>query len=169
MEACVDVPTFLECCRACGNYESVWSCPPYTFDPEDYWKRYRTLQLFGIKICFPASMTERVYEKAELDKLVDEVLWAERSKLTAELFEREKQYPGSVSLSAGSCRSCLPGRCTRPEGKPCRQPEQLRYSIESLGGNVGLTVTRYLKQKLLWMTEGRLPEHFILVCGLLLP
>lgn len=169
MEACVDVPTFLECCKACGNYDKVWSCPSYDFDPEDYWRRYRTLQLIGTKICFPEEMTKRSYTKEELDEIVERVLWKERGSLTEELMGLEAQFPGSVSLSAGSCMNCRPGTCTRLEGKPCRFPEKMRYSIESIGGNVGLTVTKYLKQKLLWMEEGKLPEHFILVCGLLLP
>lgn len=169
MEACVDVPTFLACCRKCGNYDKVWSCPPYDFNPEDYWRRYKTLQLTGIKICFPAEMTEREYTKAELDEIIESVLWEERRKLTDELMELEEKFPGSVSLSAGSCMNCSPGTCTRPEGRECRFPEKMRYSIESIGGNVGLTVTKYLKQKLLWMEDGKLPEHFILVCGLLQP
>ena len=50
---------------------------------------------------------------------------------------------------------------------PCRYPETMRYSIESLGGNVGLTIEKLMGLKLEWMEEGRLPHHFILVCGLL--
>ena len=57
--------------------------------------------------------------------------------------------------------------CTRQKGLPCVRPESMRYSIESLGGNVGLTITRYLHQELLWMEEGKLPDYFILVAGLL--
>lgn len=167
MEACVDVPTFLECCKQCGNYEKVWSCPSYDFNPEDYWRKYDNLHLIGVKICFPSEMTEKIYEKEELNTLVQETLWKEKEKLAVELAEMEKENPGSVSLSAGSCMNCRPGTCTRLTGEPCRFPDKMRYSIESIGGNVGLTVTKYLKQELLWMEEGRLPEHFILVCGLL--
>ena len=36
----VDVPRFLECCRACHNYSSKWSCPPYDFDPLSLWGTY---------------------------------------------------------------------------------------------------------------------------------
>lgn len=165
VEACVDVPTFLECCKQCGNYEKVWSCPSYDFNPEDYWRKYRNFHLIGVKIRFPAEMTEKTYEKEELDTLIRETLWAEKEKLSRELMEMEEKHPGSVSLSAGSCMNCE--RCTRLTGEPCRFPDKMRYSIESIGGNVGLTVTKYLKQELLWMEEGRLPEHFILVCGLL--
>ena len=27
----VDVPAFLEACKACPNYGRIWSCPPYDF------------------------------------------------------------------------------------------------------------------------------------------
>ena len=45
----------------------------------------------------------------------------------------------------------------------------MRYSVESLGGNVGLTVQKLLHLHLEWIEENRLPHHFILVNGLLLP
>ena len=54
-------------------------------------------------------------------------------------------------------------------GKPCRFQDKMRYSIESLGGNVGKTVTKYLKQELQWVEEGKLPEYFMLIYGLLIP
>ena len=43
MEQYVNVAEFLECCKACPNYDKVWSCPSYDFNPEDYWKKYNTL------------------------------------------------------------------------------------------------------------------------------
>ena len=33
----VDVETFQACCKACPHYNTVWSCPPYDFNPLDYW------------------------------------------------------------------------------------------------------------------------------------
>ena len=45
----------------------------------------------------------------------------------------------------------------------------MRYSIESLGGNVGLTIEKLMGIQLEWMEEGKLPHHFVLVCGLLIP
>ena len=43
----------------------------------------------------------------------------------------------------------------------------MRYSIESIGGNVGLTLGKLMGIELEWMEEGRLPHYFVLVCGLL--
>ena len=90
-----------------------------------------------------------------------------KEKITAELFEMENTNPGSVSLSAGSCSLCGKGNCTRPSGAPCRYPDKMRYSIESLGGNVGKTVHDLLGIQLEWIEEGKVPSYFVLVGGLL--
>lgn len=168
LERFVDIPTFLPACQKCRNYEKVWSCPPYDFDVESYWKQFQTFDLLAVKIVFDEEYRKRTYEPQELRKLTEAVFKKEKQKLTDELLEREKQYPGSVSLSAGSCSQCG-AVCPRAEGKPCLFPETMRYSIESLGGNVGLTIEKLMGLRLEWMEEDRLPSHFILVCGLLRP
>ena len=43
----------------------------------------------------------------------------------------------------------------------------MRYSIESLGGNVGLTVSKLMGIELEWMEEGKIPSYFVLAGGLL--
>ena len=47
VENYVDVPTFLEACKACPNYDRVWACPSYDFDVLKYWKQYQTFQLLA--------------------------------------------------------------------------------------------------------------------------
>lgn len=164
----VDVPTFLEACKACPNYNRIWSCPPYAFDVMEYWKRFRTLKLLAVKIMFDKALTEKTYTKEEMDAVIHQVIPVEKQKLTDRLLAMEKEYPGSISLSAGSCGMCENG-CTRPWGAPCRYPQGMRYSIEALGGNVGLTIEKLLGIHLEWIEENHLPNHFVLVCGLLLP
>lgn len=167
LEKFVDVPTFLAACQKCPNYENVWSCPPYDFDVISYWKKYRTFRLTASKIAFHQAALDRTYTKEEMDQILKDVLYKEKQSLTDELYEQEKLFPGSISLSAGSCQRCTD--CTRPKKEPCKMPHKLRYSIESLGGNVGLTAEKLLGLSLEWMEENRLPHHFVLVCGLLLP
>ena len=75
----------------------------------------------------------------------------------------------SVSLSAGSCTICGVGNCTRPSGAPCRHAGKIRYSIESLGGNVGLTCRKLMGLQLEWIEDGKVPSYFVLCAGLLWP
>jgi len=164
----VDVPAFLEACKACPNYGRIWSCPPYDFQVSDYWKKYQSLKLLAVKITFDEESTARTYSQEELNRILNDTLFAQKQHLSALLFEEEKKFPGSISLSAGSCQSCKKG-CTRPEGTPCISPKTLRYSLESLGANVGLTIEKLMGLELEWMEEGKLPSHFVLVSGLLLP
>lgn len=168
LEACVDTEEFLAHCRECTNYGQVWSCPPYDFSAEEYWKNYKTLLLYGKKIIFCGEMLDKKYTQQEIDKVLTEILTQEKEKMTDELYMMENAYEGSVSLSAGSCTKCCKEGCTRKQGDRCRYIKDLRYSIESLGGNVGLTIRKYLREELLWMEENKFPEYFILIGGLLL-
>lgn len=165
LEGYVDIPTFLEACTRCPNYGKVWSCPPYDFDVDSYWKNYQKLHLLASKIVFDEELLSRTWTQEEQTELLNRVLPVEKQKLTEELLKAEQEYPGSISLSAGSCQSCK--TCTRPSQMPCCHPDTMRYSIESLGGNVGLTLQKLMGLKLEWMEEGKLPHHFVLVCGLL--
>lgn len=162
----VDVDTFLECCKACPNYEHVWSCPPYDFDVLDYWNNYTTLELTAVKIVFDGEYAGKAFPEKELREIMDASLKTVKQELSEELYDREQKTPGSVSLSAGSCLLCR-GNCGRRENEPCRFPDRMRYSIESLGGNVGLTLSKLMGIELEWMEEGKLPHYFVLVCGLL--
>lgn len=164
----VDVETFLNACKACPNFDKVWSCPSYDFDVLSYWKQYQTLLLTARKITFSKDALSMTFPPEEVNEIINQVVLPEKQKLTDMLMNEEKKYPGSISLSAGSCNLCKNG-CAKPLGQPCRFPDQMRYSIESLGGNVGLTIEKLMGIQLEWMEEGKLPHHFVLVCGLLIP
>ena len=155
----VNVEEFLECCKKCPNYEAIWACPSYDFNPEDYWKQYDELVVVANKIVFgPNVDIPRSYE----------IMLQVKADMSRELMEREKEFPESVSLSAGSCDLCKEEGCTRKEGKPCRYPDKLRYSIESLGGDVGRTVSKLMGYELEWVEEGKVPSYYVLVGGLLI-
>lgn len=166
LEGYVDVDTFLECCRACPNYDGKWSCPSYDFDVIEYWKKYQTLDLTAVKIIFDGEYAGKEFPEEEIQRITDVSVMEMKRELSKELLLREEEVPGSVSLSAGSCILCKDG-CSRKEGKPCRFPDKMRYSIESLGGNVGLTISKLMGIELEWIEAGKLPHHFVLVCGLL--
>lgn len=158
IEGYVCVDEFLEMCKACENYNRKWSCPSYDFDPvEDYWKTFEQLYIVGKKMILEEE------DKENWQALMKEV----KAELTRELAEKEKDYPGSQALSAGSCQVCGEDNCTRKTGEPCRFPDKMRYSVESLGGNVGLTCSKLLGIRLQWIEEGQIPDYFVLVGGLL--
>lgn len=162
----VDVETFLEKCKECPNYKKIWSCPPFEFDVREYWNKYRKLKLYGIKIIFDKELRERTLSLEEQDRVLKDVVSVEKKKLSEFLWKKEEERPQSVSLSAGACSTC--GEiCPRSFGEKCAYPKKMRYSIEALGGNVGLTVSRLFNIELKWMEEGKLPEYFVLVSGLL--
>ena len=152
----VDVGGFLECCKVCPNYNNVWSCPPYVFDPMDYWNSFERILVAGYQIIFQGEQTQET---------MTETLWDVKQKLAEELYELEKEFPGSQSLSAGTCQICK--SCSKQEGAPCRFPDKMRYSIESIGGNVGKTISSLCGIEIEWIEDGKLPEHFVLVGGLL--
>lgn len=154
----VNVEEFLGYCKNCKNYEKVWSCPSYDFNPEDYWKEYDELLVVARKIIFDEDVDiPRSYE----------IMLEVKQDMSRELYEMEKEYPGSVSLSAGSCNLCEKDGCTRLEGEPCRHPDLMRYSIESIGGDVGRTVSKLMGYELEWIEEGKVPSYYVLVGGLL--
>ena len=159
----VDVPRFLECCRACPNYASKWSCPPYDFDPLDLWAQFREFWIFGVKISFGGDGAD--YSAPEMNEEVRAVFLEEKGKLLNRALSLEKECPGSLGLSAGSCVICA--ECAKKSGAPCRRPELMRYSIESLGGDVCATAENLLGTSIKWASEGRAPEYLILAGGLL--
>lgn len=75
------------------------------------------------------------------------------SSLMDELLSLEKECPGSVCLSAGNAG--------------VSQKERMRYSIESLGGNVDKLCRELLGVSLEWGKDGMLPDQITLVAGLL--
>lgn len=159
VEKFVNVDEFLEYCKECSCYGNVWSCPPFDFEPvEGYWKKYNDFLVYGYKINFEEEVTRK-----ESERIMERV----KAIVTKELFDMEKENPGAISLSAGNCSVCGHGGCSRPEGKPCRFARDMRYSIESIGGNVGKTAHELLGCELEWIEEGKLPSHFVLIGGLL--
>ncbi len=163
----VDIPKFYACCQACPNFGRRWSCPPFSFRPEELWRSYETIALHGRKLRTPPELLAQSFPPEQLQAQYESLLRPVRQELDQCLLALEGQTPGSLALFAGSCASCQ--TCTRQQGAPCRHPEPLRYSIEALGGDVSRTISQGLGERLLWAEAGKLPPHFILLGGLLLP
>lgn len=151
----VDVEKFLGFCKECSNYEINWGCPPFDFDVEKFWGKYKTLHLYA----------RFLISKDKDGKALIEGLFAEKEKFAIELLAKEKAVSGSMALSCGSCKVCE--ICNRIEGKPCLHPEYMRYSIEALGGDVAKTAERLFGKPILWVKDGIAPEYLMLIGGVL--
>ncbi len=162
----VDVAKFLDCCKLCPNYGKVWSCPPYSFDPQSIWMSYDCLALCCRKVEFTDEARAVSYPQEELGVISKQLMQKEQDALLEKFMDLERQHRGSMALAAGSCAACAPLSCSRLEGKPCRQPDKIRYSLESLGADVGKIVEEQFGLKMLWAENGHLPEYFLLVGGL---
>lgn len=160
LEKYVDVPKYLGFCAECPNYGRWWSCPPYDFDPMEIWGSYDRLELLAWRI---EPRTEEDLALAAKDPQA--FLLPYYQGLVAELKAREAETPGALRLNPGKCRLCAV--CARERGEPCRHREEMRYSIESLGGAVGDLTREVLGLPLKWSVDGRPPEYYTLVGGLL--
>ena len=140
LEKYVDVEKFLGYCAACPRCGQTWSCPPYDFDPAAVWPQYAAVTLYAVQV-FPES------EEAKTAALADPEMFLRpyRRAFDALLEERERETRGSLRLDA----------------------EKLRYSLESLGANVGALAADKLGAPLQWGTKDAPPEYFVLVGAVL--
>lgn len=156
VENYVDVPKFLTCCQACPSCGQIWSCPPYDFEPATVWASYSHIRLLA-RFLVPG-------ENRDGQALID-ALEREKQDFHRELMALESATPGSLALSCGSCDICE--TCARKSGRPCVHPEQMRCSIESLGGDVCKTAQDFFHRPILWVQDGTAPDYLMLVGALL--
>lgn len=164
-EGFVDVPLFAACCEKCPGYGKKWACPPYDFDPGEIFFRYSSILLFARKVVLTEEERGEGASGAELKARYDAILRPVKDALLSDLLALEAATPGSLALGAGGCDIC--GECTRAYGKACVHPEKMRFSVESLGGNVLKALEVFFGEKAEWAENGRLPEKFILLGALL--
>jgi len=120
---------FLEKCQLnyCGRYNKSWSCPPAIGDVSTIQKNLLTYS-HGVLFQMMFSL-EDPYDVEGMN-YGREVMMKETFALNR--FLEQGQYQFKI-LSAGSCSLCE--NCTYPH-LPCRHPEQLLISMESLGIDV---------------------------------
>lgn len=149
-------------CRGCPYYGQFWTCPPYDFAAADYWAGYSEIVLYGRQFHFAPELLERSFPPEELTARTRALLARHGLQVTQLLSAR---YPGAAILTTGGCSLC--DSCTRPGGLPCRHPETIGYSLESLGCDVGAAARGELGWELLWAEPGRLPRYLTLLCAAL--
>lgn len=163
-----DVERFAAFCAQCPSHGNSWGCPPFSFNPVTMSDGFKTVTLMGATIAFD-DMTIAACRgaKAKSRQVATQAMKEVWSTLLPELMERESQLPGSRCFTF-RCSLCPEG-CTRPEGKPCRHPDMLRYSLESVGFDVSAAAHDLLSVDLEWSDDGSLSKHITLVTALMCP
>ena len=131
VERYVDTDHYDAGCRGCDNYGQVWVCPPYDFSVSGYWSGFREVRLRGVQLRFSPEEQARSYHPEELAERLRQLFSRTARQMILRLRE---EYPRSDILTVGGCHLCE--HCTRPEGRPCRYPEGIGYTLESLGCDV---------------------------------
>ena len=158
---------FIVFCQACSRYGACWACPPHGFDADEYLSGYRTALIIGTRIIPEPSARAECATPEQGRQAGQRMIVEVRRTLDARLLELERKYPGSRAFYAGTCHLCPEGTCARSEGRPCRYPDRIRPSLESLGFDIGKTASELLGIELKWSEPGSsgLPEYFTLVSG----
>lgn len=152
-------------CKECRNYGKTWSCPPYDFSIVEYLKEYKYIYVTGIKIIFDEDTLNEINTPEKINNYTTETLFVVKNRLMDVMLQMEKLYPQSRALSAGGCKICED--CSRKSNIECQHPDLMRYSLESLGFDVGGISSKLLDFELKWATATRLPDYFSLITGLM--
>ena len=159
-----DREKYMAYCRECPRYDTVWSCPPLSFDVDEYLAGFSLVNI----LCARIILSDRVIAEADTPEKIKTVGWEILSEVKSDLEEKlrqmEKCIPGSVSLSSGGCNLCK--ECSRRDGQPCRQPEKMRYSLDAFGFDLSAITKDMFDIDILWCKE-RLPDYFTLIHGIL--
>lgn len=139
-----------------------WNYPPFDFDADEIWNSYNKLKIIAFKIDFSAEELEHTFSDKELEFVLKRFERL-KVKLMNDIYAQESE--DALGLYLGKCNLCM--RCTREFGAPCKMPFKMRYSIESLGGEVDRAIEELLGYKILYAHDGKLPEYLIFVGGLL--
>lgn len=150
-------------CKECSKYENVWSCPPYDFSTENYLNQFENVFIIGTKIIFDEEVLSKTYSKEEINDISLETVINVRKKVYDKLIKLEEIYPTGKIINSGNCTIC--NNCSRINKIKCIHEQDLRYSLESLGFDVGKVTNEILNIELKWPTQTRLPEYLTLASG----
>ncbi len=144
-------------CRGCEKHGRFWSCPPFTASPLRGFPEWT----HAVIVCRQTPIGPGTTR----EQLVERFL-AERVSFAGQMRRLETCFPQVTALVAGHCSGCT--ECTRSEGKPCRAPERLRYSLEAVGFDVTGLAEGLAGVKIHWSKSG-VPDYLTTVGALLCP
>lgn len=145
-------------CRSCPNYGRIWSCPPLFFDPVSYLEKFGYVLLIVEKIYPEAEKVNSPETLSDLFQVSRRLFGDSLISLTKNTFSTEKELE---VLIAGNCYFC--NVCQREKDLPCKHPEELKYSLESIGFLVGDITKEIMGIQLQWLGDGEKPEFLLMV------
>lgn len=155
-------------CYECPSFNKNWSCPDYDFEEKEWLNRYRYVYLIGKEYHIPREDRQKVIGVAKVGDYALRAMKVLKVSAFKDLIALEKKVPNSMALMPGNCIVCEiteDQKCTKELGdEPCRHPEVLRFSLESLGFDVDSIMKFEIGLYLQWPKEGRLPEK---LCGVM--
>lgn len=141
----------IACKEGCSNYGNKWSCPPYSKAFLDIEKKYSKAFL----LCFSTEMN--YYSDVKNMYLAVKAANVTLKTLIERCARSIEEYTNGYSLLSGSCRLCKPCQCKNKH--PCKHPDKMRYSMEATGLNVQKVCFDFLKHRLLWYKNKKLPQY----------
>ena len=139
------------CEEGCPNYENKWSCPPYAKSFLSIRKKYSKAFL----LCFSTEMN--YYSDVKNMYLAVKAANVTLKTLIERCARSIEEGTNGYSLLSGSCRLCKPCQCKNKQ--PCKHPDKMRYSMEATGLNVQKVCFDFLKHRLLWYENKKLPQY----------
>lgn len=159
-----DIGRIRQYCLECPGYGKSWGCPPFDFDPAMVTDGFETVKVMGTIIEFDDQTRAACKTPQQAIAVGRQAMGEVWQTLLPRLYEMEQELPGSRCFTF-RCVLCPEG-CTRPQGLPCRYPERLRHSLESVGFDVEAITRDLLGIELEWSLDGSLSRHITLVTAL---
>lgn len=143
------------CKSGCKNFNKKYSCPPCSPGFHSCTKGYALLLVLLLRIRLNQLKDYRDYHKLRVGNAVIKP----RIEKVMRALETNNKF-----LGTGACRLCKP--CKKALNKPCRYPDKMRFSLESLGVDCNQLTEDVFNFPLLWYKDKTAPEYTSVVCAL---
>lgn len=170
-------------CQECNCYHHNYSCPPSAPTAEEYIDKNKQIILLMTLIDSQpfnrliADFNPLDYHSDTLDgyqqigkdlspytAISMYVFDTIKSQIYNKLLALEAKYD-FLTLPPGKCSLCK--KCQKIKGEACLHPDQLRYSLESLGFLVSDLMQEHFDYQIDWSADG-FSRHFTTISGLIL-
>lgn len=153
-----DKELFLRMCQnGCKNFNNKYSCPPFSPSFEKVTVGCKNMLVIMLKM--DTSQADKYNEYHRL-RIGNAILKSRIEKIMRNLETRT----GGKYIGTGSCGLCRP--CQKKLNKPCKYPDRMRYSLESLGVDCNNLAKKLFGKELFWFRNGKAPTYTSVICGL---